>query len=170
MASCWKTVASGLLGLALAATAGASYAAPPKPPGRAELVKELSACRAITDSTERLACFDKTAAALDEAQNKGEVVVVDRRQVQEVKREAFGFNLNSLSVFNKSGAKEAEDDSITALAKSAFQNATGKWAGTNHWDYSPPADHRKWGMISRPYVRSSERWSSGSTTPMYRQT
>jgi hypothetical protein len=130
MASCWKTLASGLSGLALAVTANASYAASPKPPGRAELVKELSACRAITDSTQRLACFDRTAAALDEAQSKGEVVVVDRKQVQEVKREAFGFNLSTLSVFNKSGGKEPEDDSMTAVAKSAFQNATGKWVVT----------------------------------------
>lgn len=130
MTSCWKTVTSATLGLALAVTAGAAYAAQPKPPGRAELVKELSACRAITDSTQRLACFDKTAAALDEAQSKGEVVVVDRKQVQEVKREAFGFNLNTLSVFNRPGTKEAEDESITAVAKSAFQNATGKWVVT----------------------------------------
>jgi hypothetical protein len=130
MASYWKTVASGMAGLSLAASAGAAHAASPKPPGRAELVKELSACRAITDPTQRLACFDKTAAALDEAQTKGDVVVVDRKQVQEVKRQAFGFNLDALTVFNKNGAKEPEDDAITAVAKSAYQTATGKWVVT----------------------------------------
>jgi len=104
-----------------------------KPPGRAELVKALSDCRAITDPTERLACYDKAAAALDEAQTKGDVIVVDREQARAVKRQAFGFNLGAaLSIFDrpagKEGAKEKEaEESITAVARSVSQTAVGKW-------------------------------------------
>jgi len=119
--------------LILLAPVSASAAQALKPPGRAELVKALSDCRAITDPTERLACYDKAAAALDEAQSKGDVVVVDRQQAQAVKRQAFGFNLGAaLSIFDrpggKEGAKEKEaDESITTLARSVSQTAVGKW-------------------------------------------
>lgn len=128
-----RSMRNALLGaavLAAAAPGGAYSASPPKLPGRAELIKELSACRTVTDPTERLACFDKTAAALDEAQRKGDVVVVDRQQVREVKRQAFGFRLDALSVFNKGGAKEAEDEAITTVATAAYRNASGKWVVT----------------------------------------
>jgi hypothetical protein len=114
-------------GFAFLAVSPTIVASAPKAPGRAELVKALSACRALTDPTERLACFDKTAAALDEAQTKGDVVIVDRHEVQEVKRQAFGFSLDALSVFDKGGKAAPEDTSINAVAKAAVQNATGKW-------------------------------------------
>jgi hypothetical protein len=127
----WRLVGSALAGLCIALTCGASQAASPaKAPDRAALVKALSDCRAITDPTERLACFDKTAAALDEAQAKGDVVVVDRKQVHEVKRQAFGFNLDALSMFDRSGVKDSADESITATVKAAHRNVSGKWVVT----------------------------------------
>ena len=98
-------------------------------PGRAELVKALSDCRAIADPTARLDCFDKTAAALDQAQTSGDVIVVDRKQVRAVKREAFGFNLNTLAILDR-GPKDAADDTITAIAKSAMTTSAGKWIVT----------------------------------------
>ena len=50
---------------------------------------------------DRLACFDAAAARLDEAEKKGDIVVVDRRQAQEVRRQAFGFTLPSLTLFDR---------------------------------------------------------------------
>jgi hypothetical protein len=127
----WRLFVSGLVGVGLMLTAGASLAASaPKGPDRATLVKALSDCRGIADPTERLACFDKAAAALDEAQAKGDVVVVDRKQVHEVKRQAFGFSLNALSIFDRAGVKDTADESITATVKSAYRNASGKWVVT----------------------------------------
>ena len=124
------TRGSVLLMVALSLAPAAALAAQaPKLPDRAGLVKALSDCRAITDPTERLACYDKAAAALDEAQTKGDVVVVDRQQVREVKRQAFGFKLDALSIFNNKGGatkEEAGDEAITATAKSAYRNANGK--------------------------------------------
>src|SRR5271169_4971735 len=123
MPSRWRLYGSGLAVLALALTPAAAWAAStPKPPDRAALVKALSACRVITDPTDRLTCFDKAAAALDEAQAKGDVVVVDRQQVHEVKRQAFGFSLDALSVFNSGGTKDTADEWITAVVKSAHRN------------------------------------------------
>jgi hypothetical protein len=127
----WKLIGSGLASLSLVLASGSALAASaPKGPDRAALVKALSDCRAIADPTERLACFDKTAAALDEAQAKGDVVVVDRKQVHEVKRQAFGFRLDALSIFDRNGVKDTADEAITATVKSAYRNASGKWVVT----------------------------------------
>jgi hypothetical protein len=127
----WKYACLGLAGLLIALSCAPAQAASGlKTPGRAELVKALSDCRAITDPTERLACYDKAAAALDQAQAKGDVIVVDRQQVREVKRQAFGFNLDALSIFDRGGAKDAAEESITGVARSAAQTSTGKWIVT----------------------------------------
>jgi len=138
MTSYWKGAGLGAVAmLIMSSPISASAASTLKPPGRAELVKALSACRVIADATERLACYDKAAAALDEAQTKGDVIVVDREQARAVKRQAFGFNLGAaLSIFDrpagkegtKEGAREKEaDESITAVARSVSQTPVGKW-------------------------------------------
>src|SRR5580692_2504111 len=126
MASRWKDAGLGAVAVLIMLSPLSTLAASTlKPPGRAELVKALSDCRAITDPTDRLACYDKAAAALDEAQTKGDVVIVDRQQAQAVKRQAFGFNLGAaLSIFDRPGGKEGAkdkeaDESITAIARSA---------------------------------------------------
>jgi hypothetical protein len=125
----------------LALSPNLALAAPPAPAiGRADLLKALSACRAIADSGERLACFDRTAASLDQAQASGDVIVVDRQQVKQIKRQAFGFTMPSLAIFDigghkdkdkdKNRDKDAGDESITATATSVHQTPDGKWVIT----------------------------------------
>ena len=94
--------------------------------GRADVLKTLSACRAISDAAARLDCYDKASAALDQAEASGDVVIVDRAQARAARRQAFGFNLSALSVFDRALAKD-EVNSLTTTASSAYQNAEGKW-------------------------------------------
>lgn len=61
-----------------------------------EVLEHVYACATITDEHQRLACYDAAVGNLHEAQNRGEVVAVDRQQVERVNREAFGFSLPSL--------------------------------------------------------------------------
>ncbi len=117
----------------LALSPTVAQAAPPAPAvGRADVLKALSACRAIADSSERLACFDKTAASLDQAQASGDVIVVDRKQVKQIKRQAFGFTMPSLAIFDPGARKDKDtgDESITATATAASQTSDGKWVIT----------------------------------------
>lgn len=119
---------AGYLGLglgALMALAG-PVAAQPKPPRPAQL-EALIDCRRIADATERLACFDRTAASLDEAETKGEVVVVDKGQIREARQAAFGFTFKMPS-FMSGG--EAEIENLTATVSEAYQNGEGKWIVT----------------------------------------
>ncbi len=121
------TIRFGIAAAMVLAVAPAAFAAPSIAlKGRADVVKALSACRAITDPTERLDCYDKASAALEQAEAAGDVVVVDRAQARAARRQAFGFNLSALSVFDRALARD-EVNSLTATAAEAYQNGNGQW-------------------------------------------
>src|SRR6059058_4668534 len=72
---------------------GNAAGARPLPPGDAASVQSLLACRAVTDSAQRLACYDKATGAFAEAVSKKEVVVIDKVRATEAKRSLFGFSV-----------------------------------------------------------------------------
>lgn len=57
----------------------------------------LYECAGISDSDKRLACFDTSVANLRSAEEKKEIVAIDAKAARKMKKEAFGFNLPSLS-------------------------------------------------------------------------
>lgn len=115
-----------LLAAALAAPLAAAPPPPAKSEGRAKELQTLIDCRKIADNAARLACYDKAAAAMDQAEAKGDIVVVDREQARKVRRQAFGFTLPSLSLFER-GEKPEEIDNVTGVVAAARQNGAGKW-------------------------------------------
>lgn len=117
---------AALLGVVLAGATGAAVAAEPKAEARTAVIQQLADCRKLADDSARLACFDKAAAALDQAEAKGDIIVVDREQVRKVRREAFGLTLPSISLFEK-GEPRDEIDTLTGVVATARQDATGRW-------------------------------------------
>jgi hypothetical protein len=116
--------------LAVLASAGGVLAAQPNlTASRTAVAQAISDCRKVADRDARLACYDKAADAFEEAQAQGQVVVVDRAQVREVKRQAFGFAIPSLNLFPK-GPKEPEIDRISVKLSGAHQDQNGKWVMT----------------------------------------
>ena len=105
---------------------GASAAKPNVTANRTAVAQAISDCRKVADRDARLDCYDKAADAFEQAQAQGQVVVVDRAQVREVKRQAFGFALPSLNLFTR-GPKEEEVDNISVKLASAHQGPYGKW-------------------------------------------
>ena len=97
-----------LIALATAAPLPAKTAAPAVPPPQ---LRALDACRAIADNGARLACFDRTAAALLTATRSGELNVVDRGQLRQARRSLFGFAMPKLPFF--AGDRSAEEDQST---------------------------------------------------------
>lgn len=75
------------------------------------LVGALEACRAIVDPTQRLACYDKEAAALVTAAQTGDVAVVDKAEARRARKSLFGFAMPNLPFF--SGDKSADEVSDT---------------------------------------------------------
>jgi hypothetical protein len=100
--------------------------APPLPQDRAKELQQLIDCRKLADNTTRLACYDQAAASLDQAEAKGDIVVVNREQARKVRRQAFGFSLPSISLFER-GEKPEEvaqaEDKIVSVRKLPI----GKW-------------------------------------------
>ncbi len=97
----------------------------PEIPGRAAVLQSLLDCRSLSDDAARLACYDRAAGAMDQAEAKGDIVVVDREQARSVRRQTFGFSLPSMALFER-GVAPDEVDRITGVAKAAYQ-AGGKW-------------------------------------------
>jgi hypothetical protein len=112
--------------LSALALAGAAAGAPPKAEGRAGLLQGLIDCRKLTDAAARLACYDAAAGAMDQAEAKGDLVVIDREQARSVRRQGFGFNLPSLSLFER-GETPEEVDRVVLTVDSARRDGSGKW-------------------------------------------
>ena len=121
-----RTVRAAAFGLVLAGAMTAVAGAQPKAEGRAAIVQKLVDCRKIADGAARLACYDEAATALDQAEAKGDIVVVDRDQARKVRRQAFGFSLPSISLFEK-GETQEELENITGVVQTARQNGMGQW-------------------------------------------
>lgn len=118
--------------LAAAALMSLSTAAQAQEADRAEVLERLAGCRTQADAAQRLACYDAAAAALDEAERAGDVVVLDRAQLQETRRGLFGFAMPSLDIFNGRGeqAEEEEIDNVSYIVASAREARDGEWVFT----------------------------------------
>jgi hypothetical protein len=116
------------LALAIAACGGVASAQTASQ-ARPELLSRLVACRAVADGAARLACYDQTTEALDSAERQGEVVVVDRAQVTAARRQLFGFQLPSVSLFEPGEATEPINEIETTLTR-ANLIGEGRWLFT----------------------------------------
>lgn len=121
---------------------------------RSTLVVNLSQCRNVADAAIRLACYDRAAEALDQGEKSGEVVVIERTQVQAARRDLFGFSMPALpNLFARNGEAEQLDSIETSLLR-ASQMGDGKWV-------FHLSDQSEWRQIDSMPVRFRNR--SGET-------
>lgn len=90
------------------------------------VVVELMACRSIGSEMERLACFDRAAAAFEAARQQREIAVVDSREVREARRSLFGLPVPKLKLLSE-GQNAEEAESITGTIRSVQVGRGGKW-------------------------------------------
>lgn len=76
-------------------------------------VDQALACIAVADTAARLACFDRTMAAVAEARARKEIYVVDKEEARSARRSLFGFNLPSLRLF---GDRDGDGDPIREVS------------------------------------------------------
>jgi hypothetical protein len=120
-----RIILSGAI-LTLAVGGGGVALAAKPAPTVAPAVQAVVDCRQIEDSVQRLACYDSATDALTKAESTGDLVTLDRKQRSAVRKQAFGFTLPALSMFDI-GEKSDAVDSVDETLASARQDAQGKW-------------------------------------------
>lgn len=85
-------------------------------------VDTLRACQKETNPETRLACFDAAASTIVSGSDKGDLRIVDSKEVRETRRKLFGFALPDFGIFGhrpKDGDEKAEqiDSLTTTIAK-----------------------------------------------------
>lgn len=108
----------------------ATNAAEPKEP-RPALLQKLIDCRDRSDPAQRLACYDTQVAAIDDAESKQELVVVDKEQIKQTRKSLFGFGDIRLPFFSrKTETDNKEEDGVDFIESkitSLRQISGGKW-------------------------------------------
>ncbi|MEM1133610.1 MAG: hypothetical protein AAGH53_11785 [Pseudomonadota bacterium] len=91
----------------------------------ADASQALYACLDIENDMQRLACYDREVQSFSQAQNSGEVIVAERKDVEQARRELFGLSLSENPLF---ADKDDEGvNSITATVTAVRQTRDGKW-------------------------------------------
>lgn len=92
-------------------------------------IDRLTECRAITGSDDRLACFDRLAERIASARRNGDLLVLDRRQVVERKRQRFGLANPTGEVFGGGEADRMTEvkELDTTIRAVAAASAYGRW-------------------------------------------
>ncbi len=96
---------------------------------RPAIFQKLVDCRTQADAALRLACYDAQVAALDDAETKKELVVVDKAQMKQARKSLFGFSLPKISLFG--GGDDADDEEelkvLETTVADARQMNDGNW-------------------------------------------
>lgn len=107
--------------------AGPVDAKRPPDTGTPTQVQRLMACRAITAADQRLACYDRETAAMNQAIQTKDLVMVDKEKARAAGRSLFGFSIpNFGGLFGTNG----EISQIEATIKSTSHNSDGGWVIT----------------------------------------
>jgi hypothetical protein len=118
------------LGVALVAgLATAATAQQRQRPGeeRPAVLSRVVQCRTIAIEAERLACYDREVATLDQAQASGELLAMDRAQVRSTRRSLFGMTVPNLGIFGDDNEDDEAASRIETTIRSATTDPFGKW-------------------------------------------
>jgi len=123
MAKCWALIA--------VLAAGAPALAQEAP------LDKVYACAAMTESAERLACYDAAVTGLKQAHVSGGLAIVTRAQLDAAEKEAFGLDQPSITQLARSGAAppgaggpKADLDNIALTIQMAERRPNGSYRFT----------------------------------------
>ena len=116
--------AAALVGLATPAVARPKT--PTVPAGHPQAFEALVKCRAIAEDAARLRCFDQAAAALQQATENRDIVMIDREQVRETRRSLFGIEGLRLPFFGGGDEKGEDVTQLDGVVASA-RDMGGRW-------------------------------------------
>ncbi|HEX5257947.1 MAG TPA: hypothetical protein VFW35_04095 [Sphingomicrobium sp.] len=113
-----------LIGASALVAVGSAVSAKKVQTGTPAQVQRLMNCRAIAAADQRLACYDREAAAMQQAITNQDLFMVDKERARAAGRSLFGFSIpNFGGLFGSNG----EISQIEATIKSAGHNSDGGW-------------------------------------------
>jgi hypothetical protein len=113
---------------------GSSVAlAQPLPTGNPRSVQSLLDCRAIADSAQRLACYDKATASVAEAIGRKDLVLIDRERATAAKRSLFGFSVPDFAGLLGGGEIKEIAGTVSGFTNNADGGLTIKLADGSVW-------------------------------------
>ncbi|MDL2341076.1 MAG: hypothetical protein QFB89_07085 [Pseudomonadota bacterium] len=118
-----NTTAAAVLIFGLAASSAAARPAPNT--GTPVAVQQLLDCRAIGDSAQRLACYDRQAGVIGQAIATRELVVIDKARANVAKRSLFGFSVPNFGGLFGSASDDIKQ--IESTVAGVGQNGDGGW-------------------------------------------
>ena len=107
--------------------AGSAAAKKPADTGTPAQVQRLLACRSITAADQRLACYDKETAAMNQAIATKDLVMIDKEKAKAAGRSLFGFSIPNFGGLFGSGGEISQ---IDGTIKSTGRNQDGGWVIT----------------------------------------
>lgn len=111
--------------------------------GGVRLIDSVAECRKVTEPGARLACYDRTVAALDGARASDGLVIMDREEVREKRRSLFGLRLPDINLFGRNDTKEAEvvaiDSTVTRVTATGRDRLLIRLADKSVWRTTEPA-------------------------------
>jgi hypothetical protein len=117
-----KALVGGVLAV-IFASAGQARSIPNT--GTPQSIQQLLACRSITDSAQRLACYDRQAAAVGQGIASKELVVIDKARANAAKRSLFGFSIPDFGGLFGGAADEVKE--IASTITKVGQDPYGAW-------------------------------------------
>jgi hypothetical protein len=109
----------------LALIASSAQARPIPNTGTPQSMQQLIACRAIADSAQRLACYDREAAAVDKAIASRDLVIIDKARATAAKRSLFGFSIPNFGGLFGGGDNDVKQ--IESTIATVGHNPEGGW-------------------------------------------
>lgn len=109
---------------------GAAWAQTPADGATPHQLARVFACADIAEDAERWACYDATVPQLRSAQGGGDLVVIDRVNVERMQEQSFGFNLpdlqNLLPRFGGESGQPSQLDRVEATVERIETHASGR--------------------------------------------
>ena len=109
----------------LALIASSAQSRPIPNTGTPQSMQQLIACRAIADSAQRLACYDREAAAVDKAIASRDLVIIDKARATAAKRSLFGFSIPNFGGLFGGGDNDVKQ--IESTIATVGHNPEGGW-------------------------------------------